>query len=286
MHLHGRTAVVTGAASGIGLAMARRFVAEGMQVVLADVSPDRVDAIRQQLENEGARILAVPTDVSDPASVDALADAVQKTLGDVHLLCNNAGIIRAGSSWAQDLDSWRAVLDVNLGGVVHGLRSFVPRMLAHGQECHVVNTASVGGLLPAPGLASYSASKAAVVGLTETLAAELDDLGAGRMGVSALCPGGVSTGFWASERERHDRSGEPTVDPVARARFDTASRDDRDDQTTPEQIAELVVRAVRQRIFWIVPVQPELGPHLARRFAAIEAARARDSAAAYRTSAP
>ena len=183
----GQTAVVTGAANGIGLAMARRFLDSGLRVVLADRDSDALDVAVSQL-GDGA--LGVPTDVADAASVVALAARVAEVFGDVHVLCNNAGVIGPGRSWETSAASGRGSLSVNLDGVVNGLRSFVPAMLAHGAPCHVVNTASGAGLFVAPSFSAYCVSKAAVVALSESLAAEI-----------ALVPSARAAGPCAVPRE-------------------------------------------------------------------------------------
>ena len=198
----GRTAVVTGAASGIGLAMVERFAHLGMRVVMADRQEPQLLAAAETLAAKGAEVLAVATDVSDASSVDELAHRAAEAFGAVHVLCNNAGVMRPGSTFEQSLEDWEAVVSVNLWGVLHGLRSFVPGMLAHGQDSHVVNTASINGLVTTPQFASYVASKYAVVGLTESLAAEIGLLPDAKLGVSLLCPAGVSTRIFSNEVER------------------------------------------------------------------------------------
>ena len=165
-----RVAVVTGAASGIGRAIAERCVAEGMRVVLADIEAGALDEAARAISGSMPFCL----DVSDATAVEAMAEAVYKELGGVHLLFNNAGIAPDGKmAWAQTLDTWKWVIDVNLYGVIHGLRSFVPRMLAAGEEGHIVNTASVAGLHAGPMISPYYATKHAVVGLSESLYLEL-----------------------------------------------------------------------------------------------------------------
>lgn len=199
--LEGRTAVVTGAASGIGFALAQRFGAAGMRLVMADVERPALAQTTQALRSQGVEVAEVPTDVSDPAQVDALNAAAQDAFGPVHLLCNNAGVAAGGPIGEIALEDWRWVLDVNLFGVVHGLRSFLPGMIAHGQEAHVVNTASVAGLVSPPLMAPYSASKFAVVAISESLRLEMRMTGT-KVGVSVLCPGWVATRIHESSRNR------------------------------------------------------------------------------------
>jgi NAD(P)-dependent dehydrogenase (short-subunit alcohol dehydrogenase family) len=188
--LGGRVAVVTGAASGIGLGIAEAFAEAGMKVVLADMDTDRLLAVRARLAGLGHEVAAVVTDVGDPAQVEALADATIDAFGDVHVICNNAGVVRAGRTWELPLEDWALVLRVNLLGVVHGVRSFVPRLLASGHEGHVVNVASMAAVTPVPGIGPYNVSKHGVLALSETLQAELGAAGA-PIGVTVVMPGRV-----------------------------------------------------------------------------------------------
>jgi NADP-dependent 3-hydroxy acid dehydrogenase YdfG len=187
--LSGRTAVVTGAASGIGLALAERFTAEGMRVVMADVDEERLMAAAARV-GQAADVLALRVDVSSFEDVERLAARAAERFGDVHVLCNNAGVQMLGPAWELELAEWRWLLGINLWGVVHGIRAFVPAMIDHGAGAHVVNTASVGGLVAFPGMAMYAASKAAVVAISEALHHDLRDRGV-PIGVSVLCPGPV-----------------------------------------------------------------------------------------------
>jgi len=197
----GKVAVVTGGASGIGFALAERFAAEQMRVVLADVEAAALARAAATLRAQGATVLAVQTDVADGASVEALARQSYATFGAVHILCNNAGVSLGGPLWLASEADWSWLLGVNLWGVVHGLRAFLPRMLAGGEAGHVVNTSSLSGLIAPPGGGVYAASKFAVVGLTESLAQELAASGA-PIGVSLLCPAGVATAIMDAERNR------------------------------------------------------------------------------------
>lgn len=186
--LNGRTAIVTGAASGIGLAIARAMIGEGMQVALADLDLDgAVDAAT--LLGEAALPIAV--DVSDPESVEAAAQATVERFGAINVAVNNAGVVNGGMSWELSLEDWRRVLDVNLWGVIHGIRSFVPRILAAG-DGHVVNTASIAAVLPFACAGPYSASKHAVLAVSDVLRAELADTA---VGVSTVLPGVIHTGM-------------------------------------------------------------------------------------------
>ncbi len=165
--------VVTGAASGIGLALARRFASEGARLVLADQHADVLSEVAEELEAGGAEALAVPTDVGDPAAVDALASKALDRFGIVHVICNNAGIVVGGLAWEIPLEEWHRLMRVNLWGVIHGIRSFVPLLLAHDEAAYVVNTASMAGVSAFGTLGPYVASKHAVVGLSEVLAQDL-----------------------------------------------------------------------------------------------------------------
>jgi NAD(P)-dependent dehydrogenase (short-subunit alcohol dehydrogenase family) len=192
----GRVAAITGAASGIGLALARRAADRGMKLALADIDQSGLDEATANLLAAGADAIAVVTDVSDAASVDAFRDATLSAYGAVHLVCNNAGVGGGGRTWETSLEVWRWVLDVDLWSVIHGIRAFVPTLLEQG-EGHVVNTASLAGLAAIPGLAPYTVAKHAVVGLTELLAVELAET---PVGVSVLCPAFVRTRIHEAER--------------------------------------------------------------------------------------
>ena len=197
--LRGKTAVITGAASGIGRAMALDLARRGVQLTLADVEPEALDAAAGEAGALGVRVLPVPTDVSDYAAMRALADAAFDHFGAVHILCNNAGISVGGALQEARHEDWQWAIGVNLWGVIHGVEAFVPRMLEQGQGGHIVNTASMAGLIASKGLGIYNTTKYAVVGLSETLAKDLRDEG---IGVSVLCPMGVRTRIRESERNR------------------------------------------------------------------------------------
>src|SRR5690242_17165407 len=196
-----KVAVVTGGASGIGFAMAERFAKEGMKIVLADVEPAALESARATLAASGADVLAVPTDVARGEAVAALAERTLARFGAVHVVCNNAGVSVGGPMWEHTLDDWRWVLGVNLWGVIHGVRTFVPIMLRQNEPAHVVNTASLAGLSSNPFLGVYNVTKHGVVTLSETLAQELAIVGA-PIAVSVLCPGFVRTKIIDSGRNR------------------------------------------------------------------------------------
>jgi NAD(P)-dependent dehydrogenase (short-subunit alcohol dehydrogenase family) len=247
----GKTAVVTGAASGIGRGLADRFAAEGMRVVIADVEAPALDQAEAEMLAAGADVLAVRTDVSDPAAVDELARRAVERFGGVHVLCNNAGV-GGGVSWERSLEDWRWVLGVNLWGVINGIRSFVPGMLAHGEEGHIVNTASVAGLIAGAGDATYTATKFAVVGLSEMLYHELKAASSGRIGVSVLCPALTNTRIIEAGR---NRPGGPPPEPPAGSQeammfemikgfFATGM--------APSEVARQVFEAIRDERFYVL----------------------------------
>lgn len=205
-NFEGRVAVITGGGSGIGEAMAWRFAKAGMKIVIADVDAAAAGRVQAALAAEGHEAIAVRTDVASAADVQALADTAWQTYGSVDLLCNNAGVVPSGRFrpvWEYPIEDWKWALDVNLMGVVHGLHSFIPRMLAQGTEGHVVTTASVAGLISGAYSAVYSAAKHAAVRATEALYAALREREA-PIGVTVLCPGLVNTRIYQSERNRPD----------------------------------------------------------------------------------
>src|SRR5438874_953842 len=197
--LEGRVAVVTGGASGIGRAMAEFFARERAKVVVADIDERALAAVVESIRTRGGEALGVPTDVTNLTSVQALAATAFRTFGRVNVLCNNAGVALWGGLEAATHRDWQWVLGVNLWGVIHGLEAFLPRMLAQKEPAHIVNTASMAGLVATRGLGIYNTSKYAVVGLSETLAKDLAPHG---IGVSVLCPMGVATRIGASDRNR------------------------------------------------------------------------------------
>ena len=258
----GQSAVVTGAASGIGLAMARRFAHEGMRVVLADVEEAALDKAVSGLRETGAEVLGQITDVGDRASVDALADAAYGAFGAVHVLCNNAGVGSGaeGRMWEHDPKDWQWAFAVNVWGVFHGIQAFVPRMLAAGEPGHVVNTSSGdGGIAPLPTASVYAVTKAAVVTMTESLYAHLKAEGA-PVGASVLFPGPhmLRTGLWESHRNRPAQYAKtrPRRTPYrSLGQWEAAMREAGPEvRFTPvEEVAELVVDGIREDRFWMLP---------------------------------
>ena len=265
----GRTAVVTGAASGIGFALVERFAADGARVVMADIEAAALDQAADRLRDQGAQIHPVVTDVSDGDAVDALAAEAVDTYGPVHLLCNNAGVGAGGLTWDLTTKAWEWVLGVNLWGVIHGLRAFLPGMLAHGEAGHVVNTASMAGHVSAPFMAPYSASKFAVVAISEALFHELAMTDAS-VGVSVLCPGWVDTNIHASER---NRPGDAAADGAAPAGIPSDMlRQVLAAGMAPGEVASLVADAVRDDTFYVL-THPDMVPAVQTRADAIVGGR-------------
>jgi NAD(P)-dependent dehydrogenase (short-subunit alcohol dehydrogenase family) len=275
--LEGRVAVITGAASGIGLALAQAFAQRGMRLVLADIEAAPLAAVAEALRAAGAQVIEQQVDVRDEAGVHALADRAWAAYGAVHVVCNNAGVaapLMRAPAWETSLADWRWMLDVNFMGVLHGVRAFVPRMLAAGEPGHVVNTASVAGLLTAAN--PYSVSKHAVSCLTEGLRKDLKAAGA-RVSASVLCPGIVRTAILEGERNRApeygEAAGEAALDPAARqwtARFRQALADGLD----PAVVAAAVADAIVSDRYFVIPAQPVFMEAIRQRMA--EVAEGRD----------
>jgi NAD(P)-dependent dehydrogenase (short-subunit alcohol dehydrogenase family) len=245
--LRGKVAVVTGGASGIGYALARCFASEGARVVIGDVEAAALDRAVSELGASGADVEGVVTDVTDPAQMQALADAAVTRFDGVHVFCNNAGVGGGGLSWEMPLSTWEWVIGVNLWGVIHGVRAFVP-LLMQQTEAHIVNTASVAGLVAAPFMGPYNASKHAVVAISETLHHELA-LSAPQVRVSVLCPGWVNTNIAQSARNRpaHLQEG-AAPDPEAAALL----RGFIEQGMPPDEVAAKVLEAIREERFWIL----------------------------------
>lgn len=263
-----KVAVVTGAASGIGQGLAAKAAALGMNVVIADIDTRSLEAVATSLRDRGADVLAVHTDVADYDSVSALADATFQHFGRANLLFNNAGVLVDGLSWERSVEDWRWSFDVNTMGVVHGIKAFVPRMLEFGEEGAVVNTASQAGLIVGPFLGPYTASKHAVVGISETLHYELTSLGA-KLRAAVLCPGEVATRIWDSERLRPEQYGEkPQFSTGAEAKFREIVSTGVAQGMTPAELADFVFAALAEGKFWLFP-HPDFKPTYTRRYRSI-----------------
>ncbi|MFI5807357.1 SDR family NAD(P)-dependent oxidoreductase [Streptomyces sp. NPDC051561] len=258
----GQVAVVTGAASGIGLAMVRRFADEGLKVVLADVEEGALKKAAAELREGGAQVLARVVDVSERDSVQELAEAAYETFGAVHVLCNNAGVGSGaeGRMWEHEPNDWKWAFAVNVWGVFHGIQAFVPRMLEGGQPGRVVNTSSGdGGIAPLPTASVYAVTKSAVVTMTESLYAHLKAEGA-QVGASVLFPGPhmLRTGLWESHRNRPERFAKerPRRSPYRSLdQWEAAMREaGQEIEFTPvEEVAGAVVDGIRADRFWMLP---------------------------------
>jgi len=250
--LNDKVAVITGGASGIGLAFAHRFAAAGMKVVIGDIEEPALDAAVADLRKAGAEVLGVRCDVADANSVRGLASSVDEALGEAHLVCLNAGVASSGALHEQSLADWEWVIGVNLMGIVHGLDAFLPGLVAR-DEGHVVITASVAGHTAYPSLGPYSATKHAAVAIAETLYNEMASVGS-KVGATALCPGFVDTGIFDSARNRPERLVEVPVEPptdeevATRAAFlEMIATEARQ----PEEVADMVYDAVLSGSFWV-----------------------------------
>lgn len=248
----GKVAVITGGASGIGRAMAERFAEEGMRVVIADVEQSALERAESEMNADGAEVLAVRCDVSKAHDMKTLADKTLEAFDSVHILCNNAGVGVTGPSWAIPLEDWEWVLGVNLWGVIYGLHYFTPIMLEHGQPSHIVNTASMAGLTSGGNMAPYHVSKHGVVTLSEGLHHEFAQLEA-NVNVSVLCPGWVDTKINESDRNR-------PAGPLTADGLDANSKTFRDMVNknlkaglSPREVAELVLRAIVEGTFYVLP---------------------------------
>ncbi|HEY2676315.1 MAG TPA: SDR family NAD(P)-dependent oxidoreductase [Steroidobacteraceae bacterium] len=264
-----KVAVVTGAASGIGRGMAESFVAAGMKVVLSDIEKQALIKTTESLRAAGADVHAVVTDVSQSSQVEALAKATLERFGKVHLLCNNAGIAAGGqSTWTSTLDDWNWIVGVNLMGVVHGIRTFLPIMISQDEEAHIVNTASMAGLI-VNAMPLYAATKSAVVALSEGVYLELQRDGL-KPGISVLCPGFVNTGILNSRRNRPKdlaHASQESAGPAAEA-FRNWFVEQLKNGLPPRAVGEQVLAAIRAEHFYIL-THPEMLPLVQKRTADI-----------------
>lgn len=250
----GKVAVITGAASGIGLALTKKCLAEGMQVVMADIQQDALDNAAAALQAEGNNnILAIRTDVSVKEEIEALAKTAIEQFGAVHLLFNNAGVGGGGTTWESTEKDWEWVIGVNLWSVIHGVRVFTPLMIAQDTECHIVNTASIAGLLGGTTNACYAVTKHGVVALTENLYADLKNQNL-KVSTSVLCPGFVNTNIHDSGRNRqqtlaNDGDAGPTEEQLEnRKNFKVFL----EQNMQPEQLAEIVFEGIKEEKLYIL----------------------------------
>ena len=266
----GKTAFVTGGAAGIGFALGHAFAAAGMNVMLADIEAEALQGAVKRLDPFGLRIRSIICDVADAASVERAAQATFAAFGKVHVVCNNAGVAAGGGIDHISLDNWRWVIDVNLMGVLHGIKSFLPHIRAHGEGGHIVNTASMAGMQGGLGFSPYGASKFAVVGISEGLSLQLKPHG---IGVSVLCPSYVRTGIGESGRNRPERYGvSQPLDPASPAAAMVAEiAKNLQAGLDPADVAARVLAAIRQDELYIF-THPGMRAEVEARFAAILAA--------------
>ena len=253
----GKNAFITGGANGIGRAIAESFAREGVAVAVGDIDPKAAEATCRELEARGVRAVPIHCDVTDCDSMSQAADEVAKALGPVHLLVNNAGAFTVSAFEETTRQDWEWLLGINVLGVVNGLHAFLPRMKEHGEPAHIVNTASVAGHIGSANLTIYTASKFAVVGMSECLKLELKDT---PVNISVLCPGAVKTGLIESSlAHRPERHGGSDANPGADVAAITANGID------PSAIGEQVVHAIRANQFYIL-THPDLRPVFQSRF--------------------
>jgi NADP-dependent 3-hydroxy acid dehydrogenase YdfG len=257
-----KVAVITGAASGIGLGIARRAVKESMKVVLADIEKDALNQAEEELKSSGAEVISVVTNVSKIENIEKLAQKTIETFGEVHLLCNNAGVAAPGVFWESISSDWKWVLGVNLWGVINGIQTFIPIMLQQDNECHIVNTSSMAGILHGDGMNGiYSVTKQAVVALSESLRRSFaNPLFGSKIGVSVLCPGIVNTKITNSERNRPAEFCGPDYIPC----FERIIKNHPEAEglvreapkiwekgTPPDESGDIVFEAIKNDIFYI-----------------------------------
>ena len=274
----GKVAFITGGASGLGFAMARSFAAAGMKVAIADIEQDALDRVKAEFDASNAEVITLQVDVTDRAAMEAAADATEAAFDKVHVLVNNAGVAVGGSLDQMSYEDWDWVMGVNLDGVVNGLQAFVQRIKAHGEGGHVVNTASLAGHFAIPGLGVYTATKYAVVGISETLRADLKQHD---IGVSVLCPGVVNTNIFDSGRNRpsHLQGETDTAQMVLSEDLAEPEREQRMAEMMaraldPAVVGDMVLHSIQEDEFYIFS-HPEVEPMVSGRAAEVTDAFAR-----------
>ena len=277
-NITGKVAFITGGASGMGLAMARSFAAAGMKVAIADIEQDALDRVKVEFDASNAEVITLQVDVTDRAAMEAAADATEAAFDKVHVLVNNAGVAVGGSLAQMSYEDWDWVMGVNLDGVVNGLQAFVQRIKAHGEGGHVVNTASLAGHFAIPGLGVYTATKYAVVGISETLRADLKQHD---IGVSVLCPGVVNTNIFDSGRNRpsHLQGETDTAQMVLSEDLAEPEREQRMAEMMaraldPAVVGDMVLHSIQEDEFYIFS-HPEVEPMVSGRAAEVTDAFAR-----------
>jgi len=256
-----KVAVITGGASGLGRAMAERFAREGMRIVLADVEPQALAKAEAEMKAAGAKVIGVRTDVSKAAEVEALAQKTLAAFGAVHVLANNAGVAEGGNVWDNTVADWEWVLGVNMWGVIHGVRVFTPIMLAQGSEGHIINTASVAGLISPPGMGIYCVSKHAVVTLSECLHHDLAQK-TDKIKCSVLCPAYVPTGIADSGRNRPAELNQTRQKTAADLALDASLKKAvQSGKLSAADVAQSVYEAVREERFYIL-THPKIKPSI------------------------
>ncbi|MEM7097704.1 MAG: SDR family NAD(P)-dependent oxidoreductase [Pseudomonadota bacterium] len=266
MELEGKTAFITGGAGGIGLAMAQAFLSEGMDVAIADVDPDALADAVAQLSGTNGKVKSYQLDVTNRDQFSEVADQVEADFETVHVVCNNAGVYRGGVIDSVTYEDWDWVMGVNVGGVINGVQTWIKRIQEHGQGGHIVNTASMAGMVTSPGLGVYNTSKFAVVGMTEAMR---DDLAESNIGVSVLCPGMVRTRILESERTRPDVFEPSDNEAVSAAQAHSEVMNMAMNAGIPaEEVAQLVVAGIKDNLLYLFP-HPELKPSTQARVDAI-----------------
>jgi NAD(P)-dependent dehydrogenase (short-subunit alcohol dehydrogenase family) len=251
--LKGKVAVVTGAASGIGLGLAQEFAREGMKVVLSDIEEKGVHEAADKVAETGAETLTVVADVSKKADVENLAKKTIDTFGAIHIVCNNAGVMRGDVSWQMPVEDYAWHIDVNLWGVIHGVRTFVPILIEQDVEAHIVNTGSMSSLTATPYTAAYTLSKHAVIAFSECLYHELA-LSGKKIGVSVICPAAVKTKIYEAEQHRQERykpasRGDTSLSDMIQAALEDSFKGG----ITPNEVARQTIRAIQNNQFYVLP---------------------------------